>query len=170
MARNFGEKPTREQMAERVEHTAFLLSRRLYKCDIKRLLKKRYGVRARACETYLARARALLVADSGKPKEEHAKDALRFWESIVAGKDATLKDRMDAQDHIESLVGVERIAPTQGIKGEFEVNVFERIGHYRAALLAERPGPGAAALRNGHGQPLDSPPANGTASGIPDPP
>lgn len=100
-------KPTREEIQDRVEFTVFLLCRRLYKCDIKRILKKKYSVAARTCEEYLARARAVLVKESGKTQETHRIESLRFYESVIAGDGTTMRDRLHAQERIDKLLGLE---------------------------------------------------------------
>jgi len=100
-------KPSAEELRDRVEFTVFLLSRRLYKCDIKRILKKRYNVEFRACEDYLARARKILLEDTGRTREQHRIESLRLYESIVAGDGSSVRDILHAQERIDKLLGLE---------------------------------------------------------------
>lgn len=109
-ARKKPSRPDRDQLQERIEFTFFLLCRRLYKGDIKRILAKKYSVCPRTCEDYIARARATLLTESGKTQEEHRLESLRFYESIIAGDglgESTLRDRLHAQERIDKLFGLE---------------------------------------------------------------
>jgi hypothetical protein len=96
----------REEHVRRIEVALLLLSRRLRKGAIKRELHRLFGVSARTAERYLAVARKRLLAESGKTKEEHKRDAYLFYESIVSGPDATLAERMQAQWAICKLLGL----------------------------------------------------------------
>ncbi len=99
-------KTGRDELERRIEFTIFLLFRRLPKGKVKQQLRSMYKVDARTAERYLARARRRLVEESGRPQEEHRLDALRFFESVVSGPDATLSERMHAQAEICHLLGL----------------------------------------------------------------
>lgn len=100
-------RPTHEDYEQRVAYAEFLLSRRLYKCDIKRLLFKKFNVCARSSETYLSRARANLRDKTGKTRAEHQIESMQFYESVLVGPDSTLGERMVAQSRIDRLLGLE---------------------------------------------------------------
>jgi hypothetical protein len=97
----------KDELRERVEFTVFLLNRGLRKHAIKAQLAKRYGVSARTCERYLRAARKLIRKESGKTLSRHRLEALWFYESVVSGPDATLRERMAAQWRIVRLLGLD---------------------------------------------------------------
>jgi hypothetical protein len=108
---------TKAEVEERVEFMAFLLARRLPHAALKRQFRKKYGagLAARTVAAYASRAREAIIAETGKSRVQHALESLAFWESIVSGPDATLRERMDAQREIDSLLGLHapvKIAPT----------------------------------------------------------
>lgn len=120
-------KPTVEEYEQRVAYAEFLLCRRIYKCDIKRLMKKKFNVTARAVEDYLSRAKAKLRDRSGKTRAEHQIDSLQFYESVLNGPDSTLRDRMDAQSRIDRLMGLEDgSTPGGGVTSPI-INVVEQV-------------------------------------------
>jgi hypothetical protein len=100
-------KPTRAEQEERATFTAFLLSRYAHKGEIKRLLQARFGVSARSCERYLARARELLLAGSGAPLEEHRLQSYNFYVSVIRDPQATLREKLIAQKRLDKLLGLE---------------------------------------------------------------
>jgi hypothetical protein len=104
-------KTTRDELEERVGITMHLLDKRVPKHRIKKVLANRFGVGYRTVERYMARARKQIIAASGKSKKEHRLEALRFYESVITGPDATLRERMDAQSEICKLLGLN--APTR---------------------------------------------------------
>jgi hypothetical protein len=126
-----GPGPTREEMDERIDQTVKLLARRLFTSDIKRVLMAKYDVCARTCETYISRARELILEWSGKSKEEHRQDALALFESVVRS-DAPAKERMEAQAHIVALLG---LAAREG-NGRPSVNVLVNVWDSFAGLPA----------------------------------
>jgi hypothetical protein len=120
-------KPTVEEYEQRVAYAEFLLCRRIYKCDIKRLMKKKFNVTARAVEDYLSRAKEKLRDKSGKTRAEHQIDSLQFYESVLNGPDSTLRDRMDAQARIDKLLGLEDGNTPGGSVATPIINVIEQV-------------------------------------------
>lgn len=125
-----GAKPDPVELESRYEYTAFLLSRRLYKSDIKRSLMRKYNVSVRTCENYLAEAKRRMVSDTGRSRDDHRLDSLRFYESVLAGPDGDLRDRMHAQSRIDWLLGLE--APQRhehdvNVSGDLMVNLVEQV-------------------------------------------
>src|SRR5262249_29090926 len=116
--------PDREEMRSRVDFACHLLARRLYKSDMIRLMKRRFSITARTCERYLSRARKVRAAERAKRKgmtpeqlqETHRADSEDFWEAVIRGADASLRDRMHAQEMLDWLRGL-RPASEHHIKG-----------------------------------------------------
>lgn len=96
---------TQEELEQRIEFTSYLLSRRLYKSDIKKQLARRYNLGSRACEDYISRARAKLVENSQRPREEHRIDSISFYESILRAPDTDMRYKMAAQEKLDWIFG-----------------------------------------------------------------
>lgn len=112
-------RPTRTSTAElktRAELTARLLATGRRKGEVKRMLKQRFGVSARACERYLSAARNLLIAWTGKSREDHFVDAFAFYWSVISDPDpaVTLRTRMQARRQLDRLLGLEPPRPRTG--------------------------------------------------------
>lgn len=99
-------KPTREEYDHRVEMATQLLSRRITKGDIKRLMIARFGVGPRAIDDYLSRAKDILFARLKLSATDQTVSSLAFYESIVVGGDTTIQQKMVAQDKIDWVLGV----------------------------------------------------------------
>lgn len=104
--RKKGEKPTREEYNHRVEIATQLLSRRVIKGDIKRIMMGKFGVSARSIEDYLSRAREVLKSRLEVAPNDNTISSLAFYESIVVGTDTTMQQKMSAQDKIDWVLGV----------------------------------------------------------------
>lgn len=105
-------------LAQRIETTRKLLASRFSKADIKKTLMGLYGVSARTCESYLARAREEIRAETDKPIEDHRADAYAFYESILANPEGDPRLRLKAQERIDKLLGLEvhtRVASSKSI-------------------------------------------------------
>jgi hypothetical protein len=116
--------PDREEMRSRVDFAVHLLARRLYKSDMIRLMKRRFSITARTCERYLSHARKVRAAERAKRngmtaeqlQERYRADSEDFWEAVIRGPDASLRDRMHAQEMLDWLRGL-RPASEHHIKG-----------------------------------------------------
>jgi hypothetical protein len=106
-------KPTRKEKEERIDLTLRLLSRGVYKGEVKVVLHARYGVGARTAERYLSRAREILRGRTGRSLDEHRLDAFAFYESIIQDPEATTRERLLAQARIDKLLGLE-VASVRG--------------------------------------------------------
>jgi hypothetical protein len=95
------------KLQEQTGYAARLLARRAYKHEVIRLLRDHYGVSRRTCERILARARTLLIAFSGKSRDEHRDDALAWYVSVQRDPDASLETKMVSQARIDKLLGLE---------------------------------------------------------------
>lgn len=151
---------TREEVDERVEFTAFLLGQRLPKGEIKRLLMAKYknaagdAITARTCETYLSRARALLVEMTGRPKKEHVTDAAAFYLTTIQSSQSNVDQKLRAQDALVRLYGLEAPASLtlkSDPEAPLQVNVNAIVVQAKAQAEAHRK------ARFPDGQPADTP-------------
>jgi hypothetical protein len=101
-------KPSRDELAERIQVTIHCLNTRVYKSDIKKMLKRRYGVDARTIERYLSRARRVMAAQNRKSKtpKQYRQEARRYWRAILGAKIGTLRDQFYAEKRLEWLDGL----------------------------------------------------------------
>jgi hypothetical protein len=97
-----------DEIQRRVELAAILLGQRMLKHAVIAILKERFGISARTCETLLARARELLVARSGKSHEEHFNEAAAYWLSILQDPRYDIYVKMRAEENLERLYGLWR--------------------------------------------------------------
>lgn len=100
-------KPTRAELEDRYIRTAALLAQGNTKGAVKSALIKAYDISARTCETYLARARELLLAETGKPAGEHRAESLAFYQTIKADPNASTIAKLKAQERIDKLLALE---------------------------------------------------------------
>jgi hypothetical protein len=167
---------------EVIDFVVLLLNRRQTKGFIKKAVNNQFfrpagttgswqpgcgwGVTPRTIESYLARAQKRIVDATKKKPEWHKLRALNFYESVVAGPDAEMGERLRAQERIDRLLGLE--SPTehhQSGKGG------GRIGIAVTDIVIEHHGPGHDAPAAD--SPADQPPADrddGGQGGRPVPP
>lgn len=96
-----------QELEQRVEFTALLLGRDLPKSEIKRVLKSKYSCSAQTCESYISKARALLIEWSGQTKDELFVESVSFWRSIIQGPRSKDGDRMRARERLDALYALE---------------------------------------------------------------
>lgn len=94
--------------AEVVEFAAFARARRIPKSAIKRLLSERFGLKARSCETVFARAREEEIKASGKSIDQHRSEMFALFNSFIADKDVTVRNKLIAAEHLCKLLGLNR--------------------------------------------------------------
>lgn len=124
-------KPTAEEQIEIEDLTYSLLSAGLLKSQIKKQLRKwaekkekelasknpgiRIQMDARTIERYLSRARARLVEESGKSKDELRSESFNFYMTIARDITTDPRSRILARERIDRLFGLDqpiKVAPT----------------------------------------------------------
>lgn len=98
-------KPTRAEYADRVSLCRKLIISGLLKCDVKRLLKEKYGTSYRTAERYLARARSQLVEETGLTLEENRAESKSRYLKLLQSKSEYIQ--LKAQERIDRLLGLE---------------------------------------------------------------
>lgn len=102
-------KPTREEMRERVALCIEMLSVRGWKkWQIKKAFREKYGSSARSVERYLSRARAILRSEVGKEDTDHLSESYAFYRSVIQSTNATIRDKIKAQENIDRLLGIRK--------------------------------------------------------------
>jgi hypothetical protein len=110
-------RPTEQELEERIVVTSRALCRGLTKHEIKRAITSQYRVGWRTVETYLSRARALLIEESGRTRQQLVAEAFGFYNSVLSSN-ASTADKIRARERIDRLFGLD--APMrQEIAGAF---------------------------------------------------
>lgn len=108
-AKRHKDRPTKEQMRERIDYALLLLQNRFYKSDMKRAMRRRFpGMSFQTIERYLRRARALLPGKYEKILANARPDCIRFWNAQVCNPENDIKVRMYAQEQLDRRVGNDR--------------------------------------------------------------
>lgn len=100
-----------DELDDRIRVTAQLLGKGLYKGQIKKALREKYGVEERTIETYLARAREILLEDLNQTRDVHKSGALAFYKSVITDSNSTIGNKINAQKRIDFILGLH--APTK---------------------------------------------------------
>ena len=95
---------------EVVEYVADLMSRRIPKHALKKLLEKELGteISIQAYERLRKDARKLMINNSGRSYDEHRGTAVAFYESIIADEDSAFRDKLTAQTRLDNILGLEK--------------------------------------------------------------
>lgn len=151
-------KPTVEEQIEIEDLTYTLLASGLLKSDIKKHLrrwaeKKQKSLQvdhpgiviemdARTVERYLSRARARMVEESGKTKDELRQDSLNYYLAITRDQAADHRSRLIARERIDRLYGLDmpiKVAPTDPTGKQSYANLSdEELNARIAEALAAR--------------------------------
>ena len=114
--RSQGKRPTKAEVAERIEFCAACLEKRMYVGDIKRAYKKKFGDSPHQTITdYLRRARSSIASSVHSGREHHRNMAVKLYEEIIRSKSSTNGEKIRAQAELTKLVGANaptKIAPT----------------------------------------------------------
>lgn len=91
-----------------VEFCAELIAMRQPKAQCKKLIYEAYGrkVNRETVERILNAARARIAAVTLTDKELERKKAFAFYEAVIASDDASMRDRLAAQEGINQLLGL----------------------------------------------------------------
>ena len=108
-AKRHKDRPTKEQMRERLDFVLLLMQRQAYKSDIKKLMQRRWPrMTYRTVERYMSRARGLLRKRYEKVIKEPRFDSILWWDSVIRGPDADLKMKAWAREQLDRRLGVDR--------------------------------------------------------------
>ena len=168
-------KPTTEEQVEIEDLTYTLLSSGYLKSDIKRHLrrwaeKKQKSLQAhhpniviemdaRTVERYLSRARARMVEESGKTKEELRQDSLNYYLAITRDQSADHRSRLIARERIDRLYGLDmpiKVAPTDPSGEESYDHLSNDQLEARILELLARAGAGAVSQDAGNSAPASA--------------
>jgi len=142
-------RPTREELAERVELARHLLAMGCRKSYIKKRLRKKYGDLDHATiERYLTRAREEILAATGVPRPEHRGWSLAFYGAIRSNLRFGAKERLKAQERIDKLLGLEDKSPPD-ILEQFLASLPAELARALRAALSAALSPGATAEGGG---------------------
>jgi hypothetical protein len=140
-----------KDLEARVEFTATLLGLGLSKSAIKKRLIEAYQCSARTCETYLSRAKDLLVQWSGQAKQEHFVEAVAFYRSVIQAQ-GSVKDKLCARERLDALYGLE---PPKENEHRFPdgIDVRQRLVRFNRAVERPASAPSTNGVNGRHGSP-----------------
>ena len=127
-----------------IDFVAILVARRQPKSVVKKLVNEKFfkddPVTSRTIENYLARARELIAEISGKSRDQHRIDAVAFYDSVITGPDADLRERMVAMEGLRELLNLDEPKMTKHEltgKDGGPVEILALSTAEQAAVLAE---------------------------------
>lgn len=98
---------SQKDVAERVESAKVLVNGRLHHSQVRRALMKTYDVSRAQADRYIKRAKELIAAEVGRPAQSHREDAYSFYRGILTDKNASIRDKIKAQERLDKLLGLE---------------------------------------------------------------
>jgi hypothetical protein len=99
--------PTDAELQARIDRCRQLLGQGKYDGEVKKIVAAQFKLSPRTVERYLRRARDLIVADTGRDKQEHRAESYAFYVEVRGNAKALPKDRLRAQERIDKLLGLE---------------------------------------------------------------
>ena len=110
-----GKKATQAEVGIRIATVAKLIARRLSTNRVRGFIIAEFNLSRRMANTYIARARQYLIAQSKKSCDSFVSEAVGFYEEILRDPNSKLADRMEAQAALRQMLGLDqpmKIAPT----------------------------------------------------------
>lgn len=107
-----GKRTTKKVHMQRVIHAKRLIERGWYDGEIKIAISEKEGCSRRTVERYIALARKMIRASTGRSVEELRRDAIAVYRGVVR-KSTDDKNRLRAQERIDKLLGLEAPAVVQ---------------------------------------------------------
>ena len=98
---------THRERDTRISLVRKLISARMTNGEIKRAMATQFGLSPRTAEGYISRARAEIMEDLGRSREDHQADAYTFYCAVVGNREASNRDKIKAQERIDKLLGLE---------------------------------------------------------------
>lgn len=130
-----------EDKQERIEMAYELLASGLRPSQISEKMAEKFGCkRSYVRKSYLARAREMMVAEVKADKSEMRSRSLALYQSIIAEKETSPKDRLKAQERIDKLLGLELQERSHGevnVYGDAIITTADRVSACREALDRE---------------------------------
>jgi hypothetical protein len=99
-------KPTKAELADRIEFTVYLLATGTMKGVIKKQLAASYGVDHHTAERYLSRARGIITKESGKTQAEWRLESLNFLVAMRSNPKHSVGNRIKANEDIIKLLAL----------------------------------------------------------------
>lgn len=104
-------KISKEQQTQLVQLIIKMLNMRKYTSEIKQAIAQEYGLATRSVERYIARARKEIVQDTNLSVDEHRGEAFHFYRSIINDANSTRRERLQARERIDKLLGLDIHVP-----------------------------------------------------------
>jgi hypothetical protein len=102
-----GIKPSVVELTQRVQQVANLLCDGYKNGEIAEKMHKDFKVSSRTTETYISRAKALILEEVGRPKDEHRAESFGYYQKMSHDKEAPASVRLHARELIGDLLGLD---------------------------------------------------------------
>lgn len=99
---------TQAETDRRIRTVFLLLREGRRKCEIKRLIKRRFKVGPRQAETLLSRARSIFRYQLGKSAEDLRLESFLFYQRILVDPDVSTELKLVARTRLDRLFGLEQ--------------------------------------------------------------
>lgn len=100
--------PNAEEMELRVSQVAQWLAEGHRKCVIKRRAFEKWGIKYRAADSLLQRAREMLRKHASESIRDAMYDSLEVYRTVIRDPSAAHRDRIMAQTRIDAILGTSR--------------------------------------------------------------
>lgn len=107
-------KPTKEEQKQIEKEVFELLTKGVYKEQVKTIIADTWGLQRRSVERYISHARKLMREAAGKDDDEHRSDAYSFYTSVLSDPDASHRDKIKARERIDKLYGLDKPTVVHG--------------------------------------------------------
>lgn len=97
---------TEAEVQKRVDECLRMLVGREPKCQIKRVMRERYGADRATTERYLSTAREHLLIEIGETRDWMRAQSLAVYSAVIRDPDASHRDRIKSQSQIDKLLGL----------------------------------------------------------------
>ena len=98
--------PSKREKQQRIRDIIALIAKATPKGKIKAAIKEKYGIGARACETYLRLARAAILAEADLTRDEARAECYHRLLADYANPTATVRDRTQINQQLCKLLGL----------------------------------------------------------------
>jgi len=102
-----GIKPAAAELTKRIHQVADLLCAGYKSGEIAAAMNAQFKVSARTTESYLSRAKALILEEVGRPKDEHRAESFGYYQKMSHDKEAPASVRLHARELIGDLLGLD---------------------------------------------------------------
>lgn len=95
------------EMRQRIEFTAYLISKDIPPSQINAQLRNRYQVSDRTALSYRKAAMKVIAEWTERSPESHRRESLAFYRSVIQDPQANMRDKLQARARLDCILGIE---------------------------------------------------------------